>query len=84
MKTKVLSILDVQAAVFQRPMFFPSQGFAVRAVTDEVNRAAQDNLLHQHPEDFRLFELGEWEEDTGLFHCHAQPVLVCDCVSLKR
>jgi len=84
MKTKVLAIFDVQAMAFQRPIFTPSNGFALRMVTDEVNRVAQDNLLNMHPEDFRLFELGEFDEVTGLFQCHSLPSLICDCVSLKR
>lgn len=84
MKTKVLAVFDVQAQAFQRPIFVPSVGFATRMLVDEVNRAAQDNLLYQHPEDFRLFELGEWDESSGLFVCHALPSLICDCVALKR
>ena len=79
----VLAVFDMQAQPFHRPMFVQSRGVGVRAVTDEVNRAAQDNLLHQHPEDFRLFELGEWSEHTGLFTTHQLPVLVVDCSTLK-
>lgn len=83
MITIVLCVMDVQAQAFQRPMFFAARGVGVRMVADEVNRAAQDNLLYMHPEDFRVFELGSWDDKSGLFQCHPQPLLVVDCGALK-
>lgn len=84
MKMIVCCVMDVQAQAFMQPMFVQSKGVALRMVGDEVNRQAPENLLFQHPEDFRLFELGEWDNATGLFECHAQPELVVDASALKR
>ncbi|UDN67698.1 nonstructural protein [robinz microvirus RP_96] len=78
-----MAIFDVQAQAFHRPMFVQSRGVGLRATADEVNRATSDNLLYQHPEDFRLFELGEFDDATGLFSCHTLPALVADANSLK-
>lgn len=78
----VCAVFDVQSQAFARPLFVAAKGVAVRMVADEVNRAAADNLMYQHPEDFRLFELGSWDENTGLFAA-AQPLLIVDCVSLR-
>lgn len=83
MDTFVLALLDVQAQAFNRPIFVPSVGVGIRMVSDEVNRHAADNVLFNHPQDFRLFELGVWDEKTGLFTCHAQPKLVADCSAMK-
>lgn len=83
MKLIVLAVFDVQAQAFMRPIFVASRGVGIRLVADEVNRAAADNLLHWHPEDFRLFELGEWDDNSGLWSNPALPQLVSDCVALK-
>lgn len=79
-----LALLDVQAQSFGRPLFYPAKGAALREISDEVNRADPKNQLFNHAVDFRVFELGSWDEQTGLFTCHAQPMLVVDCASLKQ
>lgn len=83
MDTVVLAVYDVQAQAYHKPIFVPSRGVGVRMCSDECNRQAQDNVLYQHPEDFRLFELGTWDEASGLFTCHNVPELVCDVSSLR-
>lgn len=82
-KLFVFALMDVQAQAFARPFFSPAKGVALRELGEEVNRDDGKNLLFTHPQDFRLFELGEWDERTGLFQCHAQPLLVVDLSSLK-
>ena len=32
-----------------------------------MNRASEENQIYQHPEDFDLFELGEFDDTTGRF-----------------
>lgn len=65
MRYKIFAIRDRAADVFGQPMFFPSTGLAVRGFSDEVNRVAPDNNLNKHPEDFDLFQLGEYDDETG-------------------
>lgn len=83
MKMKVIAVFDVQSQAFMRPMFVAAIGAGTRMVQDEVNRAAPDNLLYQHPQDFRVFELGEWDDQSGLFSLAELPRLVTDCSALK-
>lgn len=83
MRMVLLSVFDVQAQAFMRPIFVAARGVGVRMVTDEVNRSAPDNLMFHHPEDFRVFELGSWDDSSGLFSVHALPELVADCSSLR-
>lgn len=78
-----LSVFDAQAQSFSRPMFVAARGLGLRAIADEVNRASPDNPLWAHTVDFRVFELGSWDDNSGLFQCHSLPQLVADCVSLK-
>lgn len=67
------SIKDSAADAYGRPFFLPSIGVAIRSFTDEVNRAAEDNQIYQHPEDFDLFELGSFDDSTGKFDLHDVP-----------
>lgn len=82
-KLLVVALLDAQAQAFGRPLFFPAKGVALREIGEEVNRQDAKNVLFQHPQDFRIFELGSWDEKSGLFECHPQPLLLADCSSLK-
>ena len=45
MKLIICSVRDSAADAFGRPYFVPSQGVALRAFTDEVNRENDDNPL---------------------------------------
>lgn len=67
MKFHILSVWDSAAAVFGMPNFVPTIGSAVRSFGDEVQREARDNVLNQHPEDFMLYKLGTYDDNTGLF-----------------
>lgn len=80
----MFSVWDVQAGAYARPFFAPARGLAVRSVSDEVNREGPENVIASHPQDFRLFELGSFDDVSGGFELHAQPVLLVDCASLKR
>lgn len=45
----------------------PAIGAALRSFTDEVNRAAQDNALHMHPDDYTLHVVAVFDDETGKF-----------------
>lgn len=65
MKWCVCAVWDVKVQAFMRPFFAPKIGGAVRAFTDEVNRAGSE--MAAHPEDYSLFELGEWNDEDGMY-----------------
>lgn len=67
MKLKMFAIRDRATDSFGNPMFLISAGQALRSFTDEVNRADKDNQLYQHPDDFDLYSLGEYETNSGTF-----------------
>lgn len=81
-KLVVMAVMDVAAMAFHRPIFVASLGVGVRIVSDEVNRQADDNLLFKHARDFRIFHLGSWDDNSGLFESLPQPLFLADCVSL--
>ncbi|QCQ85032.1 nonstructural protein [Blackfly microvirus SF02] len=67
MKLSIFVVKDRATDVFGQPMFLVSSGQAVRSFTDEINRQAEDNQLYRHPDDFDLYELGEFENEEGSF-----------------
>jgi len=73
----VVSILDTAAGAYGRPAFVASQGVAVRQFQDEVNRASDDDQLYKHYDDFQLFELGTFDDNTAKFDLNESPKLIC-------
>lgn len=65
MKHIMVAVRDSQADAYMRPFAVPSVGMAKRSFGDEVNRAAADNQMYQHPEDFELFRIGEFDDVSG-------------------
>jgi hypothetical protein len=76
MKLTLCTVKDRAADAYGRPMFVRSIGEAIRSFSDEVNRQAEDNQLYNHSDDFDLYELGEFDDNTGLMSLHDQPKLV--------
>lgn len=76
MKQFVVSVKDRAAEIFNRPFFVPHRNVAVRDFTDEVNRSAPDNQLNKHPDDFDLYLLGSFDDNTGMFEMEPAPVVI--------
>lgn len=65
MRLIVVAIKDRAVDAFMLPQFVAHVGAAVRGFSDAVNN--KDSQFHGHPEDYDLFELGHFEDTTGLF-----------------
>lgn len=76
MKMVIVSILDTAAGAYGRPAYVASEGVAVRQFQDEVNRAHEDNQLYKHPDDFQLFYIGTFDDNTGGFDLLASPKMI--------
>jgi len=64
MKVKVFAIHDSKVNVYMAPPFFsPTSGSALRHFID----LAQDEKtsIAKHPEDYTLFEIGEYDDQNG-------------------
>ena len=69
MKLKVCCVYDRAVESYAQPMFVQHIGQAVRSFGDEVKRVHSEgnpSPLNQHPEDYLLYELGTFDNDTGL------------------
>lgn len=64
MKQNVFAVYDSKAEMFNQPMFFKAVPEALRAFEDECNRP--ESALAKHPDDYTLFQIGEYDVETGL------------------
>lgn len=64
MTLKVFSVFDIKADKYMTPFFMGATGEAVRAFKDlAMNR---DSLVGRHPEDYKLIQIGEFDDSTGV------------------
>jgi len=63
----VVAVMDRAALAYARPAFLATTGIALRQFIDEVNRDAADNPLNRHPDDFELWMIATWDEQSGEF-----------------
>jgi hypothetical protein len=83
MKMTVCSVRDRGAEAFGRPFFTPAIGVAIRSFQDEVNRKVEDSQIYNHPDDFDLYELGSFDDFSGMFDLLENPKLVATGKQLK-
>jgi hypothetical protein len=63
-KLYVFAARDAKAEIYGTPMFFPTVGLATRAFSEQANNP--ESMICKHAEDFCLFRIGEYDQDTGL------------------
>ena len=63
MKLKAFALLDAKVGAFAAPFFFPHVGYAARACADLG--ADLSTTVGRHPADFVLYEIGEFDDQTG-------------------
>lgn len=63
MKQQLLAVRDRQLNAFMQ--LWPAQtiGLGLRAFTDLVNDTSSE--MHKHPEDYELYHIGEYDDQTG-------------------
>lgn len=69
----VYSIYDKKASAFYLPFFLANNFMAERAFQNQV--ADKETLIGKNPEDFVLYRLAEFDENTGSFD-DIQPVVL--------
>lgn len=60
---KLFSVFDSKVNAYMRPFCAPSGGAAERSFVKEVN--TPDSPMNDNPEDYTLFELGEFNDENG-------------------
>lgn len=83
MMNVICSVRDRAADAYGRPLFVPSVGVAIRSFSDEVNREAADNQMFHHSIDFDLYQLGTFDDNSGIIECFDVPKLLTKGESVK-
>lgn len=73
MKYQIVSVYDYVAEVYGTPYYAVSQGSAIRGFSDEINRADPNNMLYQHPKDYKLVLLGTFDDFSATFELQSSP-----------
>ena len=79
---KLFTIYDVKSESYSAPTLNPARGQAIRQFADAVN--SDDGVLSTHPEDFTLFELGDFDMKTGVITLLDAKEAVANGVDLKE
>ena len=74
MKYAVCAVKDRAVDAYNRPLYVPTVGVAIRSFNDECNK--KDSELHAHPEDYDLYELGQWDDQTAIYVALEQPRVI--------
>lgn len=72
MKMQMVALRDIVANVMNQPNFVAHIGMAIRSFGDECQRKEKGNVMAEHPEDFELWHIGEYD-DQDLSACRFFP-----------
>lgn len=74
MKLLMMSVFDSAVGVYAPPFCVRTRGEGIRSFTDAC---AEDNLpFKKHPQHYRLFLMGEFDDGTGLVVCSKPEPLI--------
>lgn len=78
----VFCVFDSKARVYAAPFLAPRREVAVRDFT----RAARDPQLdiYRFPEDYSLYELGTFDDETAALSLHLQPEAVVTAIQCQE
>lgn len=66
---KMYSIYDSKSESYQQPVFAQTRGVVIRSLSQACADVNHD--FHKFAADFTLFEIGEFDERTGMITPHA-------------
>ena len=68
MKTQLFAVYDSKAEIYEKPFHMQTVGQALRGFTDVIND--KETPLGQHPEDYTLFHIGDYDNTTANFNIY--------------
>lgn len=79
---KIFAVKDNAVQAFGQPFFVRSQGEAIRSFQDETNSTDNNSAIARHPEDYDLYYIGDFDDQTGTLNAE-QPTLVIRAKDVK-
>jgi len=80
---KLYVLHDIKSETYTAPTLNPARGQAIRSFADAVNDTKNQSVLSTHPEDFTLFEIGEYDIKTGTITLYDSKVAVANGLDVK-
>lgn len=81
MKTGIYTIYDRKSKIYQFPYQFHNDEVAFRACQDLINKG--DHAIADHPADYIMFKLGEYDDNEGVFIQLSTKEIICEFHHLK-
>lgn len=69
---KVFSVFDTKAEAYIPPFYCATSGIAVRNFEQAANE--EGHAFQMHAQDYCLFELGEFDDHTGIITMKTAPI----------
>ena len=70
MLMRMYSLYDSKTEAYIPPFYSKAKGDAIRQITQVINDANSKHDFAKYPEDFTLFELGVFDDSTGIITPH--------------
>lgn len=83
MKFTLVAVKDNAVESFQPVNTVRARGEALRGFIDAVNNP-QNQQLHAHPEDFDLYVIGYFDDQTGILERVEQPERIMRGIDAKK
>lgn len=85
MKVELFSVYDRKASIYMAPFVARSTIDATRQIVASFKDPQMANTpVGQNPEDFDLFHVGSFDDESGALGVFQRPALVAPLVSLAR
>ena len=79
---KLTATKDRAIDAFQPVVTVRAEGEAIRAFQDALNEPKNGNM-YNHPDDYDLYVLGDFDDQTGIIHPEPAPRKIADGKQLK-
>ncbi|QCQ85126.1 nonstructural protein [Blackfly microvirus SF02] len=77
----IFTVYDSKVGAYNRPFFEPSKGSALRSFMDAI--CDKDSQLSKHSEDYTLFHIGEYDDQTAVLTSYKTPASLGVASELK-
>lgn len=82
MNYKMYSIFDTKSRVYAQPWFSVNDATAIRSFSQVANDPSTQ--IFHHPEDFILYQIGHFSDDSGVCMATTPPVHLGAASNFKR
>ncbi len=82
MEQRVYSVFDIKGKCYTKPFFMVHNGEALRLFGDAVND--EKTTLNKHPEDYQLFLIGTFDDNSGQLKSKSNPEFLSNAVDFVK